>query len=79
VSDLPKIYQNLDTPTNRFKKFMKKVKKVIKMILFIAIIILTFKISERSSDYILNMTFEQLSRVINVVLVLAIVLICKRK
>ena len=76
---LPKEFLILDTPSNRFKKFIKQIYKILKVVLFIAILILTFNVSEKASSYILNLTFEQLSRVINVVLVLVIALIFKRK
>jgi hypothetical protein len=76
---LPKEFLTLDTPSNKIKRVMKQIYKILKVILFIAILILTFNVSEKASSYILNLTFEQLSRIINVGLVIAIVLICKRK
>jgi|GEM_PF-2629689 len=76
---IPKEFLTLDTPTNRFKKLVKQIYKIIKIVLFVAILISTFMVSEKSTDWILNLSFEQLSKIINVILVVVIVLFLKRK
>ena len=76
---LPKEFKELDTPTNRLKKLVKQIYKIIKIVLFVAILISTFMVSEKSTDWILNLSFEQLSKIINVILVVVIVLFLKRK
>lgn len=63
----------LETPIKKIKKGIKIAFKWLKFLLFIAMIIITFGISEKLSNLILNTDIHTLKQIINVVLVIIVV------
>lgn len=73
MAKLPKEFEELNTPTNKLKRHIKLALKWVKFILFIVMIVLTFGISEKSANLIINTDINTLKQVINVILVVVVV------
>lgn len=75
MAKLPKEFQELDTPTNKLKKYAKIALKWIEFALFVSMIIITFFISEKLSKIILNVDINTMKQIINVILVVIVLTI----
>lgn len=75
MAKLPKEFQELDTPTNKLKKYAKIALKWIEFVLFVSMIIITFFISEKLSKIILNVDINTMKQIINVILVVIVLTI----
>ena len=75
MAKLPKEFQELDTPTNKLKRYAKLVFKWAKFLLFIFMIVITFGISEKLSKLILNTDINTMKQIINVILVIIVLTI----
>lgn len=75
MAKLPKEFQELDTPTNKFKRYTKMVFKWIEFALFVSMIIITFFISEKLAKIILNVDINTMKQIINVILVIIVLTI----
>ena len=73
MAKLPKEFEELDTPTKKLKKYSKIAFKWAKFLLFVFMIVITFGISEKLSNLILNTDIHTLKQIINVVLVIIVV------
>lgn len=73
MAKLPKEFEELDTPTNKLKRYAKLAFKWIKFLLFTFMIVITFGISEKLSKLILSTDIHTLKQIINVVLVIIVV------
>lgn len=63
----------LETPTKKLKKGIKIAFEWFKFLLFIAMIVITFGISEKLSNLILSTDIHALKQIINVILVIIVV------
>lgn len=70
MAKLPKQFEELNTPTNKLKRYVKLALKLVKFLLFIFMIVITFGISEKLSKLILNTDIHTLKQIINVILVI---------
>lgn len=75
MAKLPKEFQELDTPTNKLKRYAKLVFKWVKFLLFVFMIVITFGISEKLSKLILNTDINTMKQIINVILVIIVLTI----
>lgn len=75
MAKLPKEFQELDTPTNKLKRYAKLVFKWIEFALFVSMIIITFFISEKLAKIILNVDINTMKQIINVILVIIVLTI----
>ena len=75
MAKLPKEFQELDTPSNKIKRYTKMVLKWIEFALFVSIIIITFFISEKLAKIILNVDINTMKQIINVILVIIVLTI----
>ena len=75
MAKLPKEFQELDTPTNKLKRYTKIVLKWIEFALFVSMIIITFFISEKLAKIILNVDINTMKQIINVILVIIVLTI----
>lgn len=75
MAKLPKEFQELDTPTNKLKKYVKLAFKWVKFLLFVFMIVITFGISEKLSKLILNTDINTMKQIINVILVIIVLTI----
>lgn len=75
MAKLPKEFQELDTPSNKIKRYTKIVLKWIEFALFVSMIIITFFISEKLSKIILNVDINTMKQIINVILVIIVLTI----
>ena len=73
MAKLPKEFEELDTPTNKLKRNIKLMLKWTKFVLFIAMIVITFGISEKAANLIINTDIHKLKQIINVILVIVVV------
>lgn len=73
MAKLPKEFEELHTPTNKLKRYAKLAFKWLKFLLFAFMIVITFGISEKLSNLILNTDIHTLKQIINVVLVIIVV------
>lgn len=73
MAKLPKEFEELNTPTNKLKRYVKLALKWVKFLLFIFMIVITFGISEKLSKLILNTDIHTLKQIINVILVIIVV------
>ena len=73
MAKLPKEFEELNTPTNKLKKYAKTVLKWVKFLLFAFMIVITFGISEKLSNLILSTDIHALKQIINVILVIIVV------
>ena len=75
MAKLPKEFQELDTPSNKIKRYTKIVFKWIEFALFVSMIIITFFISEKLAKIILNVDINTMKQIINVILVIIVLTI----
>ena len=75
MAKLPKEFQELDTPSNKIKRYTKIVLKWIEFALFVSMIIITFFISEKLVKIILNVDINTMKQIINVILVIIVLTI----
>lgn len=75
MAKLPKEFQELDTPSNKIKRYIKIVLKWIEFALFVSMIIITFFISEKLAKIILNVDINTMKQIINVILVIIVLTI----
>lgn len=75
MAKLPKEFEELNTPTNKLKKYAKLTFKWVKFLLFAFIIVITFGISEKLSKLILNTDVNTMKQIINVILVIIVLTI----
>lgn len=75
MAKLPKEFQELDTPSNKIKRYTKIVLKWIEFALFVSMIIITFFISEKLAKIILNVDINTMKQIINVILVIIVLTI----
>lgn len=75
MAKLPKEFQELDTPTNKLKRYAKLAFKWVKFLLFSFMIVITFGISEKLSKLILNTDVNTMKQIINVILVIILLTI----
>ena len=73
MAKLPKEFEELNTPTNKLKRYVKLALKWVKFLLFIFMIVITFGISEKLSKLILNTDVNTMKQIINVILVIIVV------
>lgn len=73
MAKLPKEFEELDTPTNKLKRYAKLAFKLVKFLLFAFMIVITFGISEKLSKLILSTDIHTLKQIINVILVIIVV------
>lgn len=73
MAKLPREFEELNTPTNKFKKYVKLAFKWVKFALFIFMIVITFGISEKLAKLILNTNINTMKQIINVILVIIVV------
>lgn len=75
MAKLPKEFEELNTPTNKLKKYAKLAFKWVKFLLFSFMIVITFGISEKLSKLILNTDINTMKQIINVILVIIVLTI----
>lgn len=75
MAKLPKEFEELNTPTNKLKKYAKLAFKWVKFLLFSFMIVITFGISEKLSKLILNTDLNTMKQIINVILVIIVLTI----
>lgn len=75
MAKLPKEFEELNTPTNKLKRYAKLVFKWVKFLLFVFMIVITFGISEKLSKLILNTDLNTMKQIINVILVIIVLTI----
>ena len=75
MTKLPKEFEELNTPTNKLKKYAKLAFKWVKFLLFSFMIVITFGISEKLSKLILNTDLNTMKQIINVILVIIVLTI----
>lgn len=75
MAKLPKEFEELNTPTNKLKKYAKLALKWVKFLLFAFIIVITFGISEKLSKLILSTDVNTMKQIINVILVIIVLTI----
>lgn len=73
MAKLPKEFEELNTPTNKLKRNIKLILKWAKFILFGVMIVITFGISEKAANLIINTDVNTLKQIINVILVVVVV------
>ena len=73
MAKLPKEFEELNTPTNKLKRYVKLALKWVKFLFFVFMIVITFGISEKLSNLILSTDIHTLKQIINVILVIIVV------